>query len=288
MTLTPFQFTYNGLTWGPGTDVQLVGSKGLREAPAVRQGDVSIPRINGAYPGIDVFEERIFTVDLLVSVTKTLPFDTVIANVANALQLVTDPSKQTAMQFMQPGWATARQITCRPTRAGFPMDLNYSFHNAAIATEFTASDPLIYDTVLQSVSAGLPSPTAGLMFPVTFPVTFGASTGGSMQVTNGGNFITAPVFTITGPCTNPSVSLVSTGQFMKLNLSLGATDVLVVDMGQRLVTLNGTAARFNAVATGSSWFGFPPGTSSVGVASSDSAQVAAVFTAAFRSAWGWA
>lgn len=282
-----YQGYFNGLSFGPGTDVQLAKIDGLRALPSLRSGDVAIPRRDGSYPGINLLAERIFTVDLSVTVTGA-PFETVLENVANALQNIQDPAKLLPLQFLAPGWLGPRQIMCRPTKGGLPIDLDYSFHRASIAVEFTASDPLIYDTVLQTVSAGLPSPTAGLTFPVTFPVTFGASTGGSMQVTNAGNYATAPVFTIQGPVTNPMVSLTSTGQFMKLNLTLGSSDSVVIDMGVRTVTLNGTASRFNTVATGSSWFLLPPGTSSVGVASSDSTSVAAVFTTAFRSAWGWA
>jgi hypothetical protein len=70
-------------------------------------------------------------------------------------------------------------------------------------------------------------------------------------------------------------------------LSLGASDSLVIDMGARTVYLDSTGERFNAIQTGSSWFQIPVGTWSIGVSSSDSAQVAATFTVAFRNAWSW-
>ncbi|MEC5149140.1 hypothetical protein [Cryobacterium sp. GrIS_2_6] len=282
-----FQGSFNGLLFGPGTDVQFTKIDGLRALPALRSGDVVVPRRDGSYPGVNLLGSRIFVVDLMVTVTSQ-PFETVLSGVANALQNISDPAKQLQLQFLAPGWAGPRQITCRPTKAALPIDLDYSFHKAVIPVEFTAADPLLYDTVLQTASAGLPSPTAGITFPLTFPASFGASTGGSMQVNNAGNYATAPVFTITGPCTNPSLTNSSTGQFMKLNLTLAASDSVVIDMGTRSIMLNGTATRFNAVATGSNWFTLPPGSSTIRVASADSAQVAARFSIGFRSAWGFA
>lgn len=287
MALLPYQFAYNGLTWGPGCDVQLLGSDGLRGIPPLRRGDIPNPRANGSQAGLDFFDERIFTVDLQVFGAGTAtPFATILTTVTNAFQMVTDPTMQLPLSLMQPGWASARQITCRPTRGGFPINPELSYSKVKIPVEFTANDPLLYDTILQTVSAGLPSPTAGARFPITFNTTFGASTGGSMNVTNSGNYSTAPIITITGPVTNPKITLGSF--FLGVNLSLANGDSLVIDMGANTITLNGTASRANTIMTGSTWFQIPPGTSSIGVQSTDSASVTALFTAAWRSAWGWA
>lgn len=284
MVLSNFQGSFNGLTFGPGTDIQLVSIDGLRALPSVRGGDQAKPRLDGSYGGLNFLSERTVTLKLSVTVTQT-PFETVIANVANAFQSINSPTALLPFQFMMPGWANPKQLVCRPSKADISVDLNYSFHKAdSIQIELSAPDPLIYDTVQQTASSGLPSPLAGLTFPVTYDVAFGASTGGSLQVTNSGNYSAPVVFTITGPCTNPVVSLGA--QFMKLNLTLATTDQLVIDMGQRTVSLNG-ASRSNKIVTGSSWFLIPPGMSSVGVGSSDSAAVAATFTASWASAWGW-
>lgn len=281
-----FQGYFNGLQFGPGSDVQLVGIQGLRGMPALRSGDIPIPLRDGSYPGVDLLDERIFTLDLLVTVTAD-PFENVLQNVGTAFQTIMDPRKQLPFQFLLPGWTSPKQIICRPTKGGLPIDGDFVFHKVPVAVEMTASDPLVYDTVLQAASTGLPSPAGGLTFPAVFPAVFGTSSGGSMQLVNSGNYATEPVFTIQGPALNPYMMLLETGQFMRLNMSLTASDSLVVDMHARTVMLNGTAARFNAVATGSSWFGLPPGTSTIQVGSADGAQVTASFSVAFRSAWGW-
>jgi hypothetical protein len=288
MTLTSFQLSYNGLTFGAGTDVQLVQITGLRELPSIRSGDVAKPRTDGAWAGLNFYNERILVMDLLVSVTKTNPFETVLQSIANAFLHISDPGALLPFQFMLPGWTTPRQVTGRPTKGGFPVDLDYSFHRAAIPVEFTCPDPLIYDTVVQTASTGLPSPATGLTFNVHFPATFGHSVGGSFQVTNAGNYPTPPVFTITGPCTNPSISLQGTGLSITFTIALANTDTLVVDMGALTATLNGTALRNNTINTGSTWFALPAGTSTVQFLSSDSTSVAGQLAIAFRNAWGWA
>lgn len=284
MVLSNFQGSFGGLTFGPGTDIQVVEWDGLRELPGVRSGDHPRPRSDGSFAGLNYLGERVITLKLSVTVTQT-PFETVIANLASVFQNTTSPSGLQQFQFMLPGWANPRQVTARPTKASIPVDLEYSFHKASPLVELTCPDPIIYDTALQTTSTGLPAPTAGLMFPVTFPATFGASTGGSLSTANAGNYPTAPVFTITGPCTSPSLQL-ATGATMSFNLSLASTDTLVVDMGARTVLLNGVS-RANTIVSGSSWFSFPVGTSTVFVGSRDSAAVAAQFSVAWRNAWSW-
>jgi hypothetical protein len=288
MALQNFQYSLNGLTFGAGTDVQIVQEEGLRSLPDIRSQDIDQPRNDGFFAGWNYFGERIVTLTLAVSVTKFADFETVVSNLTTAFQSVSDPNAQQVLQFMYPGWATPRQVIGRVTRVGFPTNLNYSFHKIdALPVEFTCNDPLVYDSVLQTVSTGLPNPGAGLTFDVSFDATFGASSGGVMSLTNAGNTPAHAVFTIQGPCVNPSLLLSNTGEWFGLNITLTAADTLVVDMGNATVILNGTASRFNAVRTGSTWFGLPSGASSIQVASQDAGVTSAVFTARYRSAWGW-
>lgn len=283
---TPFQLSYNGLTFGAGTDIQVSEIDGLRALPAIRSGDVPRARQDGDWAGLNYLDERIITIDMEIFAPQTQTFESAVASVAAAFQNITDPTAQLPLEFYFRGWLESRRMLCRPTKAATPVDSTFGFQHAKPVVELTANDPLLYSSTLHSVSTGLPSPTTGLTFPVTFPATFGSSSGGSMSATNLGNYATAPVITITGPVTNPVVTFVASGAFMKLNLTLGPTDTLVIDMGARTVTLNGTASRYNTIVTGSSWWTIPPGTWSIGVASSDSTAVAATFTTQWRDAWG--
>lgn len=278
--------TYNGLSWGGSNNLQLVDLSGFRDMPTIRQGDVDNARRDGSSAGLDLLGERVFTVTLQ-AFGATVPFESVLASVTAAFQPISDPTAQLPFEVLFPGWATSRFITCRPTKGVLPINLEFQYNRSAIVVELTANDPLIYSSTLKTATAGLPSPTAGATFNATFNLAFGASTGGSLAVQNAGNYITAPVFTIQGPMTNPAVAFSSTGQFMQFNITLGASDVFVVDMGARTVTLNGTAGRFNTIITGSTWWGIPPGTWSIGVSSSDATSVSGTFTISYRDAWGF-
>jgi hypothetical protein len=87
----------------------------------------------------------------------------------------------------------------------------------------------------------------------------GGSLNNATAIVNAGSWITYPVITITGPVQNPTIGNITTNQYMTINASLTNTDTLVIDLNQKLVTLNGVSAR-NLVAGNSQWFGAPAGT----------------------------
>jgi len=93
----------------------------------------------------------------------------------------------------------------------------------------------LYD---ETVTQGKMSST--LTLPTTLPITFGNSFLNAATITNGGNFATFPVITITGEGENPQITNVTTGQVMKINTNIAAGDTLVIDCLNGTVTLNGT------------------------------------------------
>jgi len=288
MALSPFQYQWGNFTFGAGTDVQIAQEEGLRSLAPVRNNDVNQPRDDGSYAGLNFLGVR--TVTLTLSITRTtVDFETVIAGIANAFQNDSDPTTQTVLQFMYPGWSTPRQVTGRVMRVGFITDLNYQFHRIdSLPVEILCNDPLIYDTVLKTASTTVPSINTSLRFNVIFNAIFGTASGGTMSVTNNGNVPTLPVFTISGPVTNPMIYIPSTNQYMKFNIQLLAGDSLVIDTVMSTVTLNGSASRFNTIATGSQWLSFPVGTTSIVVSSSDGTYPTGnLFSVQYRDAYGW-
>lgn len=127
-----------------------------------------------------------------------------------------------------------------------------------------ARDPRKYGTS-QSVTVGLPIAAGGLTFPVgPFGVTFGGTgTSGSVAISNGGNFVCEPVYSIYGPCTNPFILNVGTGAQLSLNITLGSSDVLTVTSDLSSVILNGSASRLNTVQAGSTFPYLPPGPNTI-------------------------
>lgn len=287
MALTQYQFAYNGLTFGAGTDVQLVQADGLRALPGIRSSDLTRPRSDGSFAGLNFLDERTITLELLVSVTASAPWESVLEAVANAFLHISSPSALLSLQFYLPGWAGARQVTCRPSKGSVPTTLEYAFHLAKILVEFSCPDPLIYDIITQTASCGLPNPLAGAPFPWAFPLSFGASSGGSINLVNAGNYATPVTFTIHGPCTNPKIINAATGQTLAFNITLANSDTLVIDTGAHTVILNGTASRYNTLVPGSAWFTLPAGSLTVNFNSGDGAAVTGTLSGAWASAWGW-
>ena len=79
-------------------------------------------------------------------------------------------------------------------------------------------------------------------------------------ITNYGWTTTYPVITIIGPCIDPRIDDVTTGEFLQFDTTMVANDTLVINTDLRTVTLNGVSRR--AILNNSStWFAAPPGTS---------------------------
>lgn len=81
---------------------------------------------------------------------------------------------------------------------------------------------------------------------------------GSVNVVNTGTTASNPVITITGANQNPIVRNVTTGEQIKINITTGLSDVLVIDTLTKSVLLNG--GNINAlVEPGSTYFSLQPG-----------------------------
>jgi len=68
-------------------------------------------------------------------------------------------------------------------------------------------------------------------------------------------------FTVTGPATLPSIVNSTDGLTLTFNLTLSASDVLVIDLATRNVTVNGANARFSLIEP--NWWLFNPGSTFV-------------------------
>jgi phage-related protein len=120
-------------------------------------------------------------------------------------------------------------------------------------------EPQLYkDGSIDSGNITLPVAT-GVTFPVTFPVIFGGVLGGSWTTNNEGTLQSLPLLTLTGVLTNPVILNVTTDQIMQINYTLGASDVITIDMKQKSILLNGTSNIINTKSSNSEWWGIQPG-----------------------------
>lgn len=277
--------SYNGLQWGAGTELLVSGWDGVDDMPPIRSTDAVRSGEHGAFLGLDLLNERTVTLELIL-----LPFDLTPANATarydQLIQLVAQAFAPQAVDLPLVFSNGTRQINCRPKKRAIPRELQRQSFSGVATIELAAVDPRIYDANQQNLTARLPTSSGlGTGFPIAFNLGFGgAVTGGYITVVNSGNFPTRPVITLQGPADNPQVTNLTTGQFIKLNLSLGVTDFIKLDLDVHSILLNGTASRRSAMSATSQWWELAPGTTQLRW-TSDNYYPAALMTVQFRSAW---
>jgi hypothetical protein len=99
----------------------------------------------------------------------------------------------------------------------------------------------------------------GRVYNRIYPLTYAAgSSSTTTTVNNAGWATTYPVITLNGPIINATLGNTTQGNYITIQGSYANTDALVIDLAQRLVTINGVPAR-NLVSGGSNWFSAQPG-----------------------------
>lgn len=282
MPLADWTMTFNGLTVGDGTPFELARIEGLADQPDLRTSDRTRLRRHGMLPGDDFLGGRSILLQLEVFGATDADFATNLEE----LKLALAPGEvEQALRFAIPGVAVGgqRRVDARPRRLALPIEDRFFYRQPIVTVELFATDPRIYDDAEQTIATTLPSAGGGLTFPATFPLLFGAvAVGGSIFANNVGNFPAPWTARIDGPCSNPSIENVATGEKLGFTIDLLTGESLFVDTDARTVLLGGTANRFNALTT-PEWFDLDPGTTELRfrAVTGTTAQL----TATWRSAW---
>lgn len=273
-------WSYNGLTFGNGTSIAVVETTGFDDLPPIRAADLAKSGAHGSYAGLDLMGERAVVIKLALLGVDRPSYDTLVQQVTAAF------SPQPLELPLLCGDSGNRRINCRPRKLSAPRKQPYhGTWNAEVQVELVATDPRIYTAAATVLTTGLAAGSGGMTFPAMFPISFGsAGAGGTVAVTNAGNFATDATYTVTGPLVNPVIDNITTGLTLQLGITLASGDSLVLDTNARSVILNGTASRTSALLVGSAWWSFPPGTTLLRFRNSGG-FTASVLTVTFRSAW---
>jgi hypothetical protein len=149
-----------------------------------------------------------------------------------------------------------------------------------------AADPTIYDN---SSSGGMSavvnlSTGGGVTWPIVWnPVEWkpGAT---PTVINNTGDVPLYPRITLTNQMSNPMITNTTTGDFFALNgFTTAAGDLLVIDMYNRTVLLNGGSV-LPSVTIASSWWALLPGENSISLTSTNSSDTV-VATVSWRSGY---
>ena len=283
MPLNNYQFIFGSFAFGgAGSPFQIIEIDGLESLPELRSQDDNRGYNDGMYSGRDFLAGRNieFTIHTFAGNGNSAQQN------FNLLQaaMIPQSSGSTTMQFLLSQYDTEMQIDVRVRNRLTKVDPEYTYGYIRSQYSLFAPDPRYYSNTA-TTAAMVPVSALGRTYDREYNLTYG---GGSLSnataIVNNGSWITYPVITITGPAVNPTIGNITTGQYMTINTSLSNTDTLVIDLNQKLITLNGATAR-NLVAGNSQWFGAPPGISSFTFTSSTVVIGTTSATVVYRSAY---
>lgn len=278
---------YGDFLLGPGTAWKWDQLEGWEDTPGLDSGSVLKASDHGAWPGVFYAQTRTVTASLVVrsepgqmngtlrQLSAATPIDA-----ADEIPLVVQLDDDAPLL-----------VFARCTRRAFQIGQGHRTGLARGAIEFEASDPRRYSLLEMNQITSLPQPEPGLAWPLVFPLDFGIpGSTGNLDTFNSGDAPTHPMFAITGPCSQPSITNLTTGVLLEYDIDLSASDTLYIDTQQGTVTLNGTTANRLYTATTRSQpeqaFTLPPGSSALAFRSDDSdPDPASTMTVTWRSAF---
>lgn len=117
----------------------------------------------------------------------------------------------------------------------------------------------------------------GMKFPLVLPSKFAMKGPKKINIINGGDVKTPVKIEFMGPATNPKMTNLSNGKYLKVNRTLMQGDILMIttDFGNKRVEINGQNV-FNWIDLGSYFWELEPGDNIIEYTSDDEVEPAAV------------
>lgn len=250
---------------GPGAGVQVLQVDGLEALPSLRTQDSNRGYMDGSFSGRDFIDARSVTFTLQIMSDNTNSMQTYLAELQK--YLMPQRSGLNVLQVYLPGGRGVRRLYGRVRKRQITIDPQYVYGRAIAQLEFYCPDPRIYSDTASSYtinSLSSLSRSYNRTYNLTYPTSVSGSSG-SVTLTNQGNYETWPSFSISVSSPSTSCSGViltnyTTGDVLSFpNLTLGATDTLVLDSDLRTVLVSSSPAR-NTLSVTSRWFPLPPAT----------------------------
>jgi hypothetical protein len=259
-TLTQiYSFAFNNQVFG-GTDspYQILSVDGLEGLPGIRNQDDNRGYADGMFTGRDFLAGRTISIIFNTFGSGATSAQTNFNTIQRAL--LPQTSGTTPLYFKLPNSPTSEQVINARVRAlRTTIDPNYTYGYITSQVEFFCPDPRYYDDNLQTATL-LYSTPSGRIYNRTYNLVYGGGSGTiTTTISNNGWTETYPTITINGPITNPEIGNTTQNASMLFNVTLSSSDEFVIDLYNKLITLNGQPARNTLITGNSTWFSASPG-----------------------------
>ena len=255
MPVNDYQYEFKGFLFGSGTSYLVEEVEGLIGLPDVKTNDEAKQDNHGYHRGLDLFAGRrlIFVLNILGSPGTDI--ENKIRTATSAFQVSKRAGTQEYKLLIKRPGRVGLFIECRARRMAFPSNYSTAKGLAKGGAELFASDPRYYSETQTS----------------TFVDIANTAVQGQANVSMSGDFSDGsdPVLEIVGPATNPRIqNQADGGRTIRIDVVLSSTDTLVIDVKNKIVTINGVD-RYNTVRADNQWWSLIPGTNTILYSRSD-------------------
>jgi Phage tail protein len=253
-----YSFAFNNLVYGgTGSPYQILSVDGLEGVPGIRNQDDNRGYADGMFTGRDFYAGR--TISMIIQVLgdgqNSAQYN------LNILQRNLLPQTQgtTPLYFLL-GYGEQEQVINARVR-GFKAQVNpeYTYGKIIAQVDFFCPNPVYYNINEQTALLAYTPPVGRIYDRVYNLVYTGATNIITTTVNNTGWANTYPIITLNGPINNPVLGNLTQGFSLNFSGNYLESDIIVVDLYNKLVTLNGNPAR--NILTSGQWFWAPPGES---------------------------
>lgn len=206
------------------------------DSPDLPEGADARPSQDGMWDALNYFGGRTLTIGGKLAATSYADREAAEYRLRQAVprdRLVTFTVNENTAK-----WCTAR-------RSGRLMVRPLGERVSEFSISLLAPDPRKYGTSPVTATISVADGTGGLAPPWTPPVLLPAVTTAPNEatMTNTGIYESPPTITIRGPGSGIAVHNFLTGRFMAYDLTLGASDYILIDVASGVGLLNGSAVR---------------------------------------------
>lgn len=230
--------------------------EGLTGLPNIRSTSGVNAGADGGWTSAQFFDARLISIKCVI---------------ADQNQATVEQKRRELMSLLALGKANPLEIrfttesgnayTINARVTGVTAPLGQILKKQDVLIQLRADDPLIYAYNEEGGTVAtllVQQPSGGFEIPFTIPLTINGGEGYT-SVVNSGTEAVYPVIELTGPLHNPSVVNQTGNQIIELdNLTMSASDKVVIDTQTRTVTLNG-ADVYDLLSEDSSFMTILPG-----------------------------